>query len=61
MEHVHLDVLGKDAERHLDRAGGPGRVEQRAEHGLADLAVARGGQRRLGQAAPDEIAYVGDR
>src|SRR5215831_12199363 len=61
MEHVHLDMLGKDAERHLDRAGRAGRVEQRAEYGLADLAVTLAGERRLGQAAPDEIAYVRDR
>ena len=45
VQHVYLDVLREDAERHLDGPGGPGRVEQRPEHGLADLAVALVGER----------------
>ena len=60
VQDVHLDVLGEDAERDLDRAGRPGRVEQGAEDGLADLPVALLRQRRLGQAATDEVADLGD-
>ena len=60
VQDVHLDVLGEDAERDLDRAGRPGRVEQGAEDGLADLPGALLGQRRLGQAAADEVADVGN-
>ena len=60
VQDVHLDVLGEDAERDLDRAGRPGRVEQGAEDGLADLPVALLGERRLGQAAADEVADLGN-
>ena len=39
---------------------GPGRVEQRPEHRLADLPGALLGQRRLGQAAADEVPDIRD-
>ncbi len=60
MQHVNLDVLGEDAEGHLDRAGRPRGVEQRAEHRLADLPGAFLVERGLGEAVPDEIADIGN-
>ena len=60
VQHVDLDMLREDAERDLDRTGRPGRVQQGAEHGLADLPVALLGQRRFRQAAPDEVADLRD-
>src|SRR6201994_4655394 len=61
VQHVDLDVLREDAKRDLDGSRRPGRVEQGAEHRLSDLPVALFGQRRLGQAAADEIPDVGNR
>ncbi len=61
MQDVHLDVLREDTERDLDGPGRPSGVEQRAEDGIPDRTVALLRQRRLGQAAADEIADVGYR
>ena len=61
VQDVDLDVLGEDAERDVDRAGWPRGVQQRPEHGLADLPSALFGQRRLGQAVPDEVPDIRDR
>ena len=60
VQHVHLDVLGEDPEGDLDRPGRPGGVEQGAEHGLTDPAGALLVQRRLGEAAADEVTDLRD-
>jgi hypothetical protein len=61
VQDVDLDVLREDAEGDVDRPGRASRVEQRAEDGIADLFDALFGERRLGEAAPDKVAYVRNR
>jgi hypothetical protein len=61
VQDVDLDVLREDAERDVDGPGGPCGIQQRPEHRLADLPDPLVGERRLSEAAPDEVPDLRDR